>query len=304
MNDLREVISELKEIDIRDVLNELGINYKVDGKRVNFKIRNERTPSCWAISQNNIWIWKDFGAEEYRGTVIDLWSIVKNVSFIEAVLEMKDIFLKKERKERVNSQKEREFSSNFIKSVEVLERFLDKQIAFLQSRHIYPVPNELKSVVYFINERKLYGIGIKTVNNNWVIRQTTDKAINSEVSKYLFVGGADISYWKGNNDKVVVVEGMFDAGAVRMLEKERNNIIILNSVSNYKKAIEFINQNQNKFRKIILALDNDQAGIETTEKIKKLLGKETVEELKYEGKDLNEYLIIKSQNTRKNTLKP
>jgi 5S rRNA maturation endonuclease (ribonuclease M5) len=104
----------------------------------------------------------------------------------------------------------------------------------------------------------------------------------------LFVGSADISYWLGTNNKVVVVEGMFDALSVRKLEKERNNIIVLNSTSNWKKAVDLIKEEG--FEKVVLALDMDKAGIETMLKMKKELNNAKV--WKYKAKDLNEYLQV------------
>jgi 5S rRNA maturation endonuclease (ribonuclease M5) len=286
MTDLEHTTQQLKELDIRDVLRCLGIPYKEQYNRVVFSLRNEKNPSCSAVLKGSFWVWRDFGDDNLRGSVIDLYAIVKNLSFYEAVKEMENIFLKGNTTQTAKTPLQSIENKASVKVIAVMDRFLDKQVEYLKNRCVYPPVPQLKPVIYTINGNKRYGIGIETLSDGWVIRQTIDKAINGEVNRYLFVGKADISYWLGSNNKVVVVEGMFDALSVRKLEKEKNNIIILNSTANWRKAIDFIRSEG--FKNVILALDMDKAGIETMLKMKKELSNAKV--WKYGAKDLNEYL--------------
>ena len=282
-------IEAVKEIPITDILDYFGIPYKVQYNRVVFSLRNEKNPSCSAVLKGSFWAWRDFGDDNLRGSVIDLYNYLKygNCSFsAEAVKEMQEIFLKGDTAQTTKRPSGRVENKGSVKVISVMDSFLDKQVEYLKSRRVYPPDSHLKPVIYELNGKKRYGIGIETRSKGWVIRQTIDKAINGEANRYLFVGSADISYWLGINDKVVVVEGMFDALSVRKLEKERNNIIILNSTANWKKAIELIKEEG--FKEVILALDMDKAGIETALKMKKEIDNAKV--WKYGAKDLNEYL--------------
>jgi len=284
-------IDIVKQIDIRDILEYFGIDYKMQNHRVIFSIRPEKKPSCSAVLRGNFWAWRDFGDHNLRGSVIDLYNYLRygDCSFsIEAVKEMLEIFVNKGDTTKINKTSSQSIENKgSIKVISVMDRFLNKQIEYLKIRCVYPPDHHLKPVIYEINNKKMYGIGIETISGGYVIRQTTDKAQSGEVNRYLFVGSADISHWTGVNSKVIVVEGMFDALSVRKLEKEKNNIIILNSTANFKKAIEFIKKSEG-FKDIILALDMDKSGIETALKMKKELSNAKV--WKYKAKDLNEYL--------------
>ena len=170
-----------------------------------------------------------------------------------------------------------------------MDKFLNKQIEYLKNRCVYPPEPQLKPVIYEIDGKIRYGIAIETMSNGWVVRQTIDKTISDEAIRYLFVSPADISFWIGTNDRVTFVEGMFYGLSVRKLEKERNNILILNFTANWRKAVDFIKEK--KFKEVILALDMDNVGFETMRKIKKELKNAKV--WKYKGKDLNGFLCNK-----------
>ncbi len=289
----KTVIEAVKEMPITDILDYFGIPYEVQPNRVVFSLRNEKNPSCSAVLKGSFWAWRDFGDDNLRGSVIDLYNYLKygSCSFsVEAVKEMQEIFLKGDNTQTTKTSSLSVENKCSVKVISVMDRFLDKQVEYLKKRCVYPPDPHLKPVIYEISDKKRYGIGIETTSGGWVIRQTIDKAISGEANRYLFVGPADISYWLGINDKVVVVEGMFDALSVRKLEKERNNIVVLNSTANWKKAVELIKKEG--FKEVILALDMDKAGIETALKMKKKLSNAKV--WKYEAKDLNEYLIKSS----------
>ncbi len=285
----RSEIEAVKEIPITDILDYFGIPYKVQYNRVVFSLRNEKKPSCSAVLKGSLWAWRDFGDDSLRGSVIDLYNYLKygSCSFsVEAVKEMQEIFLKDNTTQTTKTSSLSVENKGSVKVVAVMDKFLDKQIEYLKKRCVYPPDPHLKPVIYEINGKKRYGIGIETISGGWVIRQTIDKAINGEANRYLFIGSADISFWLGVNDTAIVVEGMFDALSVRKLEKRKNNIVILNSTANWKKAVELIKKEE--FKEVILALDMDKAGLETALKMKKELSSAKI--WKYRAKDLNDYL--------------
>lgn len=287
-----EAIERLKEIDIRLVLNHLGIKYKSNYGRVIFSIRDERTPSCSAVVRGGIWLWRDFGDDKLRGTNIDLYSIVKGLSFTEAVLEMSDVFLSSDIVNDIQKEDNKEDYESKVKIISVMSKFLDKQIEYLKNRKAYPPPKQIKPLVYEINNKRRYGIGMETLNGGWVIRQTLDINKNGG-ARYLFVGQADITYWGNIGSKLVIVEGMFDGISALKLSKQKDiQVLILNSVINYEKAISFIKEKKQRFNQVLLALDTDEAGMNTAKtmynELKDIID---VRILNYDSKDLNELLI-------------
>jgi len=297
--DLKEEI--LSRVDIRQILQEFGIPYKESYGRVIFSLREEKNPSCSAVFDGDCWKWRDFGSDELRGTVIHLYSYLKygECSFSwEAVKEIAEKYLNSSPVEFESSPSPLPVSSSSsgaVKVVAVLDDFLNAQKEYLKDRCVYPLPQSspVYPVKYSYRGKDWYGIAIKTFSGGWVIRQTLKK---ENFARYLFSGKADISFWKGQNDKLVVVEGMFDALSLRILRKEIDNILILNSVTLYH---HFLNWIQGRcFEKIVLALDNDEAGRSITRKLYSSLGqKYSLKVLSYEGKDLNEYLLLKKGST-------
>ena len=300
------MISELEEmknqvlsrVDIRQILQEFGIPYKESYGRVIFSLREEKNPSCSAVFDGDCWRWRDFGSDELRGTVIHLYGYLKygECSFSwDIVREMAEKYLDSPSSFAGSPSPLPVFYSSGIsgavKVIAVLDGFLDKQKEYLKSRGVYPLPQSspVYPVLYEYRGKHWYGLGIKTLSGGWVIRQTLR---NEKFARYLFSGKADISFWKGMNNKLVVVEGMFDALSLRKLRKEVDNIVILNSVVLYHRFLSWISGKE--FEKVILALDNDDRGRDTTIRLyEALMKKYNVKILKYEGKDLNEFLLIR-----------
>jgi 5S rRNA maturation endonuclease (ribonuclease M5) len=286
----------LSRVDIRSVLEDFGIPYRESYRRVIFSLREEKNPSCSAVFDGDCWRWRDFGDPSLRGTVVHLYSYLKygECSFSwEVVKEIAEKYLNsfpvKESSPSllpVNSQ-----CSGAVKVIAVLDDFLNAQREYLKSRGVHPLPQSspVYPVLYEYRGKHWYGLGIKTLSGGWVIRQTLR---NEKFARYLFSGKADISFWKGMNNKLVVVEGMFDALSLRKLRKEVDNIVILNSVVLYHRFLSWISGKE--FEKVILALDNDDRGRDTTIRLyEALMKKYNVKILKYEGKDLNEFLLIR-----------
>ena len=224
----------LSRVDIRSILEDFGIPYKESYGRVIFSLREEKNPSCSAVFDGDCWRWRDFGDPLLRGTVIHLYSYLKygECSFSwEVVKEIAEKYLNsspvKENSPSllpVNSQ-----CSGAVKVIAVLDDFLNAQREYLKSRGVHPLPQSspVYPVLYEYRGKRWYGLGIKTLSGGWVIRQTLK---NEKFARYLFSGKADISFWKGMNKKLVVVEGMFDALSLRVLRRSKgevDNIVVL-----------------------------------------------------------------------------
>jgi len=286
----------LSRVDIRSVLRDFGISYTESYGRVIFSLREEKNPSCSAIFDGECWRWRDFGNPELRGTVVHLYYYLKTGKCAfswEAVKKLSEKYLNSSPAEFEHSPSPLPVSSSSSGTVEVmavLDDFLSAQKEYLKSRGVYPLPScsPVYPVLYEYRGKRWYGLGIKTLSGGWVIRQTLKKR---NFARYLFAGKADISFWKGKNRKLVVVEGMFDALSLRVLRQKKgeiDNIVILNSVVLYSRFLKWLRGKE--FEKIVLALDNDEAGRKVTRKLKSLIqGPVTL--LRYQGKDLNDYLL-------------
>jgi 5S rRNA maturation endonuclease (ribonuclease M5) len=302
ISELEEVKNQvLSRVDIRQILQEFGISYKESGRRVVFSLREEKRSSCSAVFMDGCWKWRDFGDPSLCGTVIHLYNYLKTgeCSFSwEAVKEIAEKYLNSSPVEFESSPSPLPVSyssgtSGAVKVIAVLDDFLNKQKKYLKDRGVYPLPlsSPVYPVLYEYRGKRWYGLGIKTLSGGWVVRQTLK---NEKFARYLFSGKADISFWEGMNKKLVVVEGMFDALSLRVLRKGKgiDNVIVLNSVVLCRRFLSWISGKE--FEKVILALDNDKAGRKVVMELYRELRRMDVNVgiLKYEGKDLNEFLGI------------
>jgi len=80
-------IDVLKAIPILSILNSYGVRVeRVGSKRLRFKLRDEKTPSCYVYEETNSW--SDFGSGE-GGSVLDLVMKLENKSVCEAIKILK-----------------------------------------------------------------------------------------------------------------------------------------------------------------------------------------------------------------------
>jgi 5S rRNA maturation endonuclease (ribonuclease M5) len=88
----------------------------------------------------------------------------------------------------------------------------------------------------------------------------------------------------------MIFEGFFDfLSFVEIWGTPKMGVIVLNSLSNVKKAYPYIEQAS----QVYLLLDNDNKGIETTQKLAQKFGAKVISESQVFApyKDMNEYLI-------------
>ena len=108
--------------------------------------------------------------------------------------------------------------------------------------------------------------------------------------------GASVLYSRFANlstgNPLIITEGEFDALSIVEIGGEA---LALGSVSNKNKLLPFLNESGNKDKNIILCLDNDSAGTETTNELEKQLSgngyKVAVWKINSQYKDLNDYLV-------------
>lgn len=150
-----------------------------------------------------------------------------------------------------------------------------------------------REIHYRIGDRSFYAIGFPNNSYGYALRNPYFK---------VSLPPSDVSYVPSPSEQISLFEGFMDYLSLLTMspEEEKKVALILNSVNNIKKSIFFLS----KHKLICSYLDNDEGG------------KRTLEQLKREGfdvqdyssvfqnyKDLNEYLCAEFKHTEKAEIK-
>ena len=109
-----------------------------------------------------------------------------------------------------------------------------------------------------------------------------------------------------HKETLVIVGGQVDCiSAIQMLRQGLSRYpsripVVVSAMCGESSTADFIRTHYewvSKFNKVILALDNDQAGLEAVEKAKEVLNPETTLIATYSLKDANEYLVPRNNKT-------
>ena len=311
----------LKNLDPKDVLTALGITdwREYDGYlHLKSPLREDKHPSFGIFygTERGCWIYHDSGGNRWRGTSIDLWMAVRNVDYVTAVREMREVFginlleentkdlkeLKKkiaeETKREIEKQKrERKRLSKSEKEVKnkVKHRILrinepkhPAMLELLKERGIREIPDWLKEIHYLhLDSKKHYfGLAVEDESGVWHVRSKYGK-VNVRTFPFQEPTFSLLKRREGNR-KVIVVEGLFDALTVNQMWDESYDIVILNSTSLVDRLLK--SGVLEGYDEVILALDDDDFGREAEREIcETYLGDIRLKKLILStGKDVNE----------------
>ena len=258
----------------------------------------EKTPSFFTFQGTNGTNWKDYASGE-GGDIYKFLMLFHKISFIQAKKILEDIGDIKKHNDNIQmlqkastkiplDNKEPYYKIKSIKKLEdnkPLMQYLNKRgISVITISKV-----SLDAIYYQMNNKNYFAIGFKNDNEGYEIRNAYFKGNlkNKALTTIL-----------NNSKQIKVFEGFIDY--LSYLEITQNGIIsdylILNSVSLINKALEYL---QGNYDLIELYLDNDKAGNETTQKIKKNISSKIIDKRSYykEHKDLNEYLINIQERT-------
>lgn len=145
----------------------------------------------------------------------------------------------------------------------------------------------LYAITYEINEKTYYAIGFKNNSDGYEIRNAYFKGnlLNKDLTM-ISIGATGVKVFEGFIDYLSYLQ-MYPT-------TPRSDYIVLNSVSLIEKALERLRVG---YDLIELYLDNDKAGDDTVEKIKREVGStKVIDKRAYykEYKDLNEFLLHRS----------
>lgn len=283
--------AEINKISIIDYLRNIGIEpvQKLrNSYRYSSPLRTESTPSFDVSIEKNLWI--DRGSDE-GGTLVDLCTKMENISVSEVVKKFNNDSFSFRQLNKANSNIEKKQNYKIL-SKELLK---EKRLCdYLEERAIrLPIAKRIvKEYRYLLNGRSYFALGIDNIKGGTELRNKYFKGT---------LGPKAISYFKGNNDKVLVFEGFMDLlSHLSYTKKEQssNHIIVLNSTNNAKAAKEHILQ-LSKNMEVFHFFDKDEAGRKSSEILKGLDRKVFDMSYIYDGyNDYNEMLMDKPKQNK------
>lgn len=288
-----EQIQKAKSVPIMDVMQWFGYTPIKHGKKwqtFQNPFRVENTPSFMVCPATNTF--RDFGTAE-SGDVIDLLQKFEGCDFRQAVLKLTNqtdfSFIGKKSLQYNESTNVKAYylqkvqslrNATFLKYIE--QRKLEKRFAQRYLKEIYYKiePNQEKNFFGICMENEAKGFEVKNIysGNYYCLGEKSFSVIRE--------GKANI--W-------LIFEGMFDFIALltHLQRLVNGNTLVLHSVSNSGKAIEYLQKIQPE--SIYLFLDNDQAGDEATKKFMQAFPLcKDFRKIYKDCKDLNEMLFKKS----------
>jgi hypothetical protein len=156
----------------------------------------------------------------------------------------------------------------------------DTEISEIKDLYYFPILNYIKSrkisvetaslyfkEIYFkMKGKKYFGLCYQNRNGGYEVAGCGSKTFKTAI------GNKDITLIAGteNTNTVLIFEGMFDFLSYleyEKLQKPQNDVIILNSVALWERGVEWV-KSKPEYKKVHLYLDNDKAGIETTNRMK------------------------------------
>lgn len=269
-------ISDLNNLSIKQYLAELNIHPVKDRGYYGMyhsPFRTDNNASLKVDYQKNLWI--DFGSNE-GGTMIDLVMRLDNSTLKEAINKLECRYTDMQTGNYPNNQPE-PFSFHGNNHSEKVE---NNQQSGISIQKIVPISNQAlldylterkinidiakqhcKEVHYSANNKSYFAIGFKNDLGGYELRNKYFKGCTSK----------DIATDRSpepNTEACIVFEGFMDYLSYLTMKNTHNSkvdIVVLNSISNLSKAINFITSHQ----KTYTYLDNDQAGKNATLQINK-----------------------------------
>jgi len=280
-------MNKLNEISIKQYLAKMNIHPVKDYGHYGMyhcPFRRDNNASFKVDYHRNIWY--DFGTDE-GGTMIDLVMKMENLSFHEAAIK-----LEKEYAISLDSfsfhgktvPDEVKGEASTITILSIIPITHPKLIAWVQERKIdLNLANRYcREIHYQPNGKNYFSIGFRNDKGGYELSSPPD--FKSCISL------KDITTIRNNSGTCLVFEGFWDFLSyltMQKVEKSKHDIVILNSVTNVQKSLDFLKSH----KEIHTYLDNDEAGRKATKLIQSVNSTVYNRSTKYaEYKDLNDYL--------------
>lgn len=275
--------NNIRNISIASLLNSWGIEPEKRNEREGwYKAfdRSEDTASLKVDYLKNVYF--DHGSGK-GGGIVELVSLIRNCSVAEAfdILKCSDQFT------FVPSLIERSINKLSVKNEIIRIKIIEhpKLIEYLQNRQIDIEIARLycREIEYKVGNRKFYSIGFRNNKNGFELRNAISKTGTSPKAP---------TWIKSNKNHIAIFEGFFDflsAVTIDPSMKEKVDFLILNSISFHQKIQQ---ASLKKYVRILLFLDNDEAGIKARDYFKsKFENAEDRSQIYSNMKDINQWLM-------------
>lgn len=253
---------------------------EVRGNEVKYKAphRNERTASLFANRVKNTWY--DHGTGK-GGSAIDLVCELSGVTVTGALLILSGV-----KAANFHSFSFSKPITTHTPTIEINHIQPLQNVALIQYLESRKIPHQiaanvpqLKEAYYTTNDKRFFALAFENDSNGYELR-----------SKY-FKGctGKDITTIPGTGNGLNLFEGFFDYISALAYFKERscNTTIVLNSLVNLNKV------DLNRYEKINLFLDNDEAGLKAAAEIINQYphAVNRAQQFYHQSKDFNEFIL-------------
>jgi hypothetical protein len=288
-------LTEIKQISIRGYLNNRGIAPAKDSGHYGMfhcPYREDRNASFKVNYRKNVWY--DFGTNE-GGSIIDLVMKMENCSFLEAVNKL-EVQPKSQLSQQLTGAMDKRnvdnsFSFHGDNPSIIIQNIIPithpKLITWIREREIdLKLANLYCREIHYRNRDKDYfSIGFRNDKGGYELSSPPDfKGC---------ISPKDITSIRNSRDTCLVFEGFWDFLSyltIQKTEKSRHDVVVLNSVANVQKAMDFLKTH----REVYTYLDNDDAGRKAMELIQSVNSTVYNRSTKYaEFKDLNDFLCQK-----------
>ena len=280
-------IKTIKNIPISTVMSRLGFCIiRTNDSSLWYKspFRKEQTASFKVDSKKNLYY--DFG-EGAGGNIFDFVMRLKECDFKEALHFIRKEFDSFSFHQQEQKSFNREVNKRTIYQInkeQVLQNHILTKYLKARCLDIEICKQYLVEVYYQVNNKKYFGVGFKNDVGGIEIRNKYTK---------LCLGKKWYTSIKNKCKQLIVLESWSDFLSLLILYPKTENqfdFVILNSLSMLNKLDTVFE----KYEKVLLALDNDEAGTKATQKYLEILGEKGID-IRYlynnGSKDLNEFLM-------------
>jgi hypothetical protein len=289
-------IKKAKQIDLVEFLACLGytpVKRQIGKNWYCSPFRNEKTPSFKVNTDFNLWY--DFGLAE-GGDIIALGTHLYNTNDVSIILKKIAKIAYPNEQSNVSMHESPRRKLEFTqKKADVINLTNHSLLSYLDSRkiNINIAIRYCREIHYSYSHNNYYGIAFENLSGGYEIRNRYFKGCR---------GQKDISVIRGSEsapkNKCCVFEGFMDFLSYMTIAEFKENCcdrtshsdyLILNSVSNLKKAVNILSE----YQQVHCYLDNDEAGhLATKYLMDTLLTDVRDESFRYKGfKDVNDFLI-------------
>lgn len=286
-------IQHIKQISITDYLQQQGYPpVRIQGIHYWYcsPLRNERTPSFKVNTERNQWY--DFGTGEH-GDIIDLVCALHHCDMAEALQLLENGTSLRPRPFSFGGKKD--FAEHKLKLLSVVSLTSPHLLNYISERGINSaIANEFCYEINYRNAGRLfYAIGFANDAGGWEIRSLYFKGCIAPKATTTIRRGSEC---------LQIFEGFMDFLSWQTFHPSSTcDAIVLNSLA----LLPRIKEQIAGYREVESFLDNDDAGRKSFAILKQIFPQVIDGATRYrEHKDLNEWLVSKSQLKEKQPLLP